>query len=259
MSNVLKVEKATPGFEVKFCLKPELILNSNNALNEEITEKFSISAITEMFVLYLDTDSDHLLDKEGWNVRVRRKRGKKIEFTYKKRYPVVTTIEDTLTLAAKEGFDNNINDGYKIEVDWSLNRQTLSFSYDDKVSFDGADDELPSIPKAISTAKKKCPDLFEDWKYSNWGVNTLDSCRGYGIVKPIRYTGVFEDTEVDIEVWEILKEDHSGVEPVVEISLKTDNFEEAEIKRVELKDTLEEMGILLPVDVLKTQMILNRY
>ena len=259
MMNQLTVENATPWFEVKFCLNPELTLNSNNALNEEITDKIGISALTEMFLMYLDTDGNRVLDGQGWNVRVRRKRGKKIEYTFKKRYPVVTTVDDTLTLAANEGFDSTINDSYKVEVDWGLNKQTLSFSYEDKVSFDGADDELPSVSDSISNAKKKCPELFRDWTGSNWGTDTLDSCRGYGIVKPIRYTGVFNGTEIDIEVWEILKEDHSGVEPVVEISFKTDDFEEAEIKRAELKDALEEMGILLPVDVLKTQMILGRY
>ena len=49
------------------------------------------------------------------------------------------------------------------------------------------------------------------------------------------------------------------MEPVVEISFKADDFEEAKVKRAELKDALEKMGILLPVDVLKTQMILSRY
>lgn len=258
MMNQSEVENNNPGFEVKFCLNPELTLNSNNTLNEEIINKFAISTSTEMFLMYLDSDSNRVLDEEGWNVRVRRKRGKKIEYTFKKRYPVKTTIEDTLSLAAREGFDSTINN-YKVEIDWGLNRQTLSFSYTDKSSFDGVDTELPNTPKSISIAKKKCPGLFRDWKRPNWGTDMLDACRSYGIVKPIRYTGLFNGIEVDIEVWEIIKEDCSGMVPVVEISFKMDDFENAKIKRAELKDALEEMGILLPVDVLKTQMILNRY
>ena len=75
MMNQLTVENATPWFEVKFCLNPELTLNSNNALNEEITDKFGISALTEMFLMYLDTDGNRVLDGQGWNVRVGRKRG----------------------------------------------------------------------------------------------------------------------------------------------------------------------------------------
>lgn len=75
MMNHLIVENAIPGFEIKFCLNPELTLNSNNALNQEITDKFSISAITEMFLMCLDTDGNRVLDGQGWNVRVRRKRG----------------------------------------------------------------------------------------------------------------------------------------------------------------------------------------
>lgn len=259
MMNQLAVENATPGFEVKFCLNPELTLNSNNALNQEIIDKFGISTVTEMFLMYLDTDGNHILDGEGWNVRVRRKRGKKIEYTFKKRYPVVTTLDQTLTLAANEGFDSTINDSYKVEVDWGLSKQTLSFSYEYKVALDGADDELPSVPEAISSVKGSCPELFKNWIDLNGGTDILDSCKGYGIVEPIRYTGIYNGTEIDIEVWEILKEDHTGVEPVVEISFKTDAFEEAEIKRAELKDALEDMGILLPVDVIKTQMVLDRY
>lgn len=46
--------------------------------------------------------------------------GKKIEYTYKKRYPVETTLDNTLTLAANKGFDSTINRNYKVEVDWGL-------------------------------------------------------------------------------------------------------------------------------------------
>lgn len=259
MVNQLNVENATPGFEVKFCLKPELTLNSNNALSEEIMDIFSISAKTEMFLMYLETDNDRFLNKNGWNVRVRRKKGKKIEYTFKKRYPVVGTLDETLTLAASEGFDSTINDSYKVEVDRGLNKQTLSFSYSYKESLKGDETKLPTVPNAISTIKKKCPALFKNWLSSNGGTKVLESCRCYGIITPIRYTGTYKGLEVDIEVWEILKEDHSMVEPVVELSFKTDHIEEAEVKRAELRDALEKMGILLPVDVLKTQMILDRY
>ena len=65
---------------------------------------------------------------KGWIVRLRRREDKTdLEVSYKYRIPVRTTIKDALEEAARLGWDADELD-YDYQVDWSLEKKTLSIS-----------------------------------------------------------------------------------------------------------------------------------
>jgi hypothetical protein len=81
----------------------------------------------------------------------------------------------------------------------------------------------------------------------------------YGPVDGKRWTGTWQDKEITIEVWKIIKTDKSGYDYVVEASFKTKDCTDAENRKKQLQQELTKQGWFLPIDELKTQMILERY
>ncbi|MDK8179537.1 hypothetical protein [Paenibacillus sp. UMB4589-SE434] len=254
---------ATPNYEVKLFLDPSLVLNADYNLNSTVLNKFAMpSSKTKMSVQYMDTDQLQL-DEQGWNVRLRKKEGskdKEFELTYKKRYPITNgNIQGALAQAALDGFDAN-EDSYEAQVDWGYSKQTLSFSNDKKVSKSGYNGmELPSKADSRMLTISNAPGKFKNWTSSNWGTNHLAVADKFGPVDAKRWTGKWNGIKLYIEVWKIIKESGVGYDYVVEASFKTDTHAEASTLRSQLQQELMQQGWFLPIDELKTQMILHRY
>ena len=76
-------------YEVKFLINPETVLDQDHVLKEEWQQALGITQEYQSIeVMYLETPDRGFLS-EGWINRLRRKPDKKkVELTYKKRYPV---------------------------------------------------------------------------------------------------------------------------------------------------------------------------
>ncbi|KAK4207058.1 hypothetical protein QBC37DRAFT_102639 [Rhypophila decipiens] len=98
-----------PDFEVKLVLNATAILDPTNSykLKPSVLSAFSIpTTVTKINVQSLDTNSK-TIHNAGWSPRIRKTEGESdFELTYKKRYPVTSTIDAALTTANTEGFDS---------------------------------------------------------------------------------------------------------------------------------------------------------
>ncbi|NLM05336.1 MAG: hypothetical protein GX219_00220 [Tissierellia bacterium] len=100
------------------------------------------------------------------------------------------------------------------------------------------------------------PGKEENWKTKNWGTDLIDLAKKYGPVYYKKYSGTFENIDLDIELWEI--ENILGKkEMIVELSFKTDLYDEAEYYRQKMIKVLDGYEILVHGDSLKTQKILG--
>ncbi|WP_338553474.1 hypothetical protein [Paenibacillus sp. KS-LC4] len=249
-----------PTYEVKLLLDSTQVLNSNSTLTSAVSSQFNLTTSRQTNVEYFDTNSLGL-DDAGWNARFRKKEDKNnYELTYKKRYPVQNgNIDAALTLANSEGFDIT-DDNYKAEIDWGYSKQTLSLSVDKKVtkSLNGALG-LPSESAARQMLLDELPGKLKNWGTSNWGKTQLQNSRAYGPVLATKHTGTWNGLEVDVEIWPIRNAAGTGVENIVEISFKTDEYSIANTKRTALINSLNSLGWLVPADGLKTQLVMERY
>ena len=249
-----------PSYEVKLLLDSTQVLNANHLLTPAILSEFNLSGPKQANVEYFDTNNLNL-DGSGWNVRFRKKENKdNYELNYKKRYAIQNgDIGAALTLANSEGFDMT-DDNYEAEVDWGYGKQTLSISLDKKVStsLNGALG-LPSEAVARGLLLDKLPGKLKDWGSNNWGKTQLQNARAYGPVLTSKYEGSWNGLEVDVEIWPIRDAAGTGIEPLVEISFKTANYNTASTNRTALINSLNNKGWLIPADGLKTQLVLSRY
>lgn len=251
---------AVPSYEVKFLAKPEAVLASNESLRNEVIQAFGLASVPQAIgVAYYDTDQLEL-DAEGWNVRFRKKEDKdNYELTYKKRYPIVNgDINAALSLANREGFDAS-DDNYGAEIDWGYGKQTLSFSNTKKVNTKTTGTQLPSEQESLALLLDKLPGKLKKWSSPDWGQQKLSQSRIHGPLTFYRYEGTWRGQKMSLEVWPIRNAAGTGTENVIEISFKTVNASVASQLRSQLMDTLESHDWLLPVDGLKTQLILERY
>lgn len=254
---------ATPNYEVKLFLDPNVVLNSDNDLKSSVRDYFGMpSTKTKMSIQYLDTDTLEI-NEEGWNTRVRKMEDfsdEEFEVTYKKRYPITNgDIDAALTQAALDGFDADEND-YEAQVDWGYSKQTLSFSNSKMVTENGYNGvELPTKSDSLTMAINQAPGKFENWLYLNWGIDKLENANKYGPVDAKRWIGTWQGEKMYIEVWEIIESNGTGYDYIVEASFKTDLRTDATTRKVQLQNTLTEKGWFSPTDELKTQMILQRY
>lgn len=249
-----------PSYEVKLLLDSTKVLDGSGLLTPDILSKFNLSSPKQTNVEYFDTNNLNL-DGSGWNVRFRKKESKdNYELNYKKRYAIQNgDIEAALTLANSEGFDIT-DDNYEAEVDWGYGKQTLSISLDKKVStsLNGALG-LPSEAVTRGLLLDNLPGKLKDWSASNWGKTQLQLARAYGPVLTSKYEGSWNGLEVDVEIWPIRNAAGTGIEPLVEISFKTTNYNNASTNRTALINSLNDKGWLIPADGLKTQLMLSRY
>lgn len=254
-------ENMVPDYEVKLLLDSNQVLNSDKLLKKTYRDLFDTGKdYGTIGVLYIDTP-DLEFNEQKWINRIRIKENKdKFDLTYKKRYSISDgDIEEALSLANQQGFD--ITDtNYEAQVDWGYQKMTLSISRKKKASNKGYDElELPKKKAAIDILKDKMPGKEDDWLYDEWGSETIENGKKFGLVYYIKYNGIYNETEVDIEVWPITDKNTQITEYITELSFKEDDYDNASLHRSQLIEFLENEGILLHEDSLKTQRILAAY
>lgn len=260
-TTVYAKENMNPGYEVKFLLDSEQVLNSDKLLKKTYRNMFETgSDYSTIGVLYLETE-ERDFGNQGWVNRIRIKEdASEFELTYKKRYAIENgNVEEALNLANQEGFD--ISDtNYEAEVDWGYSKMTLSLSCNKTKSNKGYDElELPKKKEAISIIKDKMPGKEDDWLYDSWGTSTISSAKKAGPLYYTKYTGEYNNYKVVIEIWPIEDQTTGEVTYITELSFKEDDYQNAARMRSDLMSYLEEAGILLHEDSLKTQTIMDAY
>lgn len=250
-------EKTEPACELKFLLDSSRTLDGEHLLKEEIIQAFQIGEAPQAIdALYLDTPALDYLNA-GWVNRIRVKDGKpKYTLTYKVRYPVQgEDIESALAAARADGF-SLYDPQFPAEIDWGYSKMTLSFSADESVKTK----EVPDIgllgrDDAVRMLAEKMPSEMENWGAAGWGRKNTEALRVAGPIRALRYAGTLEDQSMRIEIWPIPGAD--GTQYIVEYSMEYETLEETAEFRDGIMERLEEMGILLHEDALKTQMVLG--
>ncbi|EON69911.1 hypothetical protein W97_09175 [Coniosporium apollinis CBS 100218] len=257
-----------PDYEIKLLLKPSEVLGSDNKLKDAVLSAFSIPSSTKkMNIQFVDTKNQDIYTN-GWSLRIRKTEGaNKFELTYKKRYPIgggysgtaEGNIDAALKTAEQEGLDSTTT--FEAQVEVGYQKQTLSISHDEKVSdtgFEGMD--LPLAEDSRMFLANKAPEKFKNWSADNWGANHLAKSIIYGPVLAKRSKGTLDELQLSIEVWPIRKsKTDASLEPIVEASFKTPDFEKALEGRAKLMEFLQNRGWFLAEDSLRTKLIMERY
>ena len=102
----------------------------------------------------------------------------------------------------------------------------------------------------------KMPSEMKNWSSEGWGAGNTDQLRIAGPIEFLRYSGTLDGQSIRIEIWPIPGAD--GTKTIVEFSRECENVEEAAGLRDGFIAILDEMGILLHEDALKTELILNQ-
>lgn len=261
--NVTEANYSVPSisaYEVKVFLDPDAVLTKKQNLAKQIRDEFSTGSSAKQYnVQFLDTPQQ-ALKNEGWSIRLRKQEDQgQHRIQYKKRYPIINgDVQTALQTAFNDGFD--ANSIFEAEVDWGYTNQTLSFQVQEKVKLSNYSGlQLPNLADSKTVAHNFARDEFSNWISNGWGASQINASKIYGPVYFQRYTGEFEGEELAIEIWHVRNEAGTGMEYLVEASFKAEDFTTASEKRANLIQLLDTKGWLLPQDVLKTQMILDRY
>lgn len=259
-------------YEVKLLLDSQKVLDDDHLLKEEWKQAFGITDdYMPIEVMYLET-SEKDFNREGWINRLRLKSGKhKVECTFKKRYPVTgTDIAAACENAKKDGFifpdktdkeDKKTEDGlFEAGIDWGYEKMTLSLSSEDSSKLKDHE-SLASLTDGEAKAflQKAMPDIEANWKQRQWGITTLERAKAVGPIRFLRAKGNLEHRDVTVEIWPVMNKDKNEELYIVELSFKTDDFTTAAEGKAQIIDFLDQEGILLHEDSLKTTMILDAW
>ena len=245
-------------FEIKFLLDSDQVLTDEHLLTDDF--RALIGAGTDyrsIDVIYLETEGRDFLN-EGWVNRIRWKENKKkIECICKKRYPLsgedAAAIRAALAQAEADGFVFS-DTAYSAQIDWGFSKMTLSAekeasgkykNYHSLSQFSTAD--------AIDFFQRTMPDEERNWGRDHLGASMLKQAQKAGPLQYRRLKGSWEGTEADVDIFPMRDR------YITELSFKVTGLAAASALREQMTTLLEEKGVLLHEDSLKTQMILNEY
>ena len=251
---------AVPTYEVKIDLTTAALDASHNP-TAAVKAAFGITGSAKARSYeYFDTSALDL-NAQGWDVRLRHKSGSDFEESYKKRFPVTNgDIDAALDEADAEGFDSS-DTNYDAEVDWGYAQQTLSFSNEKSHSGSGySGTSMPSSSTGRSWLVNEIPGKLDDWLDKNWGSDTLGASRAHGPVTSQVWSGAWESSDdASLEVLPVKNAAGTGTDYVVELSFKTDDHTDAAQLHSDAIAAADAHGWLYHGDILKTQLILDRY
>ncbi|KAL7914499.1 hypothetical protein GGI35DRAFT_434515 [Trichoderma velutinum] len=260
------IANMTPDYEIKLLLDPTQVLESNHELKKIVLTAFDIQKAVKMNIQFVDKCSKEI-DAAGWSLRIRKAEGQsKVELTYKKRYNIEDgNIDDALAQANNDGFNVQATE-YEAQVEWGFAKQTLSISRDEKVPYSGKSQlDLPDTQESRKLLVKEAPDEFDNWEFgNNRGTKALETTGIFGPVLATRWVGEWNPpqlskTKLTIEVWRVLDSNGTGLEPVVEVSIKAGDPATASRQRDMLIADIKGKGWLIERDSLRTKLILERY
>jgi len=245
-------------YELKFLLDPELVLTDEQLLTEDMCALINAEPeYRTIDVIYLETPA-RAFDSEGWINRLRWKENKKkIECAYKKRYPLLgtdaETIRSALAQAEADGFTFS-KKGFSAEIDWGYEQMTLSVTQEVSGKYkDYKSLAQFSTDDAAAFLKSTMPEEELNWGETQWGASMLDEAQMLGPLRYQRIKGEWEGSEVQVDIWPL----PDGC--MAELSFTAAGLESAAAMRAQMAALLEEKGVLLHLDSLKTQTILDAF
>ena len=257
--NAAAAKPASPGVEVKLFLDPSLTLDARNQPRRDVLAAFQATGNPVTIKMQFLDGPGLELHKAGWNIRFRTVQGKnEMELTYKRRYPVPSGLDAALAGAERDGFDDDEKD-YEPELEWGYQQETLTFS--NEKSKESTNPTLPSLANARTRAVNEMPGKLQRFRANGWAKGILSDANIYGPVEGRRWTGGLPDIDdaISIEVWTLPGTCGTGKERIVEVSFKKkERSDKAVAKREAFLQLLKQKGWLLPRDVLKTTLILER-
>ena len=243
------------GVEVKYLLDPAKTLDAEGKPTEEVLKLLGWTGkVKNRGMQFLDV-AGLKYNEAGWSNRVRIKQGdEEYDITFKKRYAVESgDIAAALAKAEADGFVAGLED-YEAELDWGYGKLTLSVATETSVAKVGYDDTvLPNLADSVAMVQAAMPEAL---KAVDADITAAVLC---GPIYYPRYTGELAGMELDIEICAITNQKTGETEYVFEVAFSTDTYEEAVGKRDEIMKILEDAGVLLKEDGLKTNKILNAY
>ena len=252
------LDESAIDYEVKFLLDSDLALTDDHLLTDDLCALTGAGTEYQVIdAIYLET-ADRTFSQEGWINRIRWKENKKkIECTSKKRYPLsgqdAETIRAALAQTEADGFIFS-DTAYSAEIDWGYSQMTLNAAWESSGTYKDYQSLAQfSTDDAIDFFKSMMPDEEQNWKEDQWGRAMLDQAQMVGPLQYRRFKGNWNGTEIKIDVCLI------GDSYTTELSFKASGLEAASALREQMTALLEEKGILLHLDSLKTQTILNSY
>ncbi|KAH6873473.1 hypothetical protein B0T10DRAFT_567887 [Thelonectria olida] len=251
----------TPEYEVKLLLEPTAVLDPDNEPTSIVLSTFAMApGATEQNIQFLDTSGKEIYTA-GWSTRIRKTENEDdFELTYKKRYAITGgDIDAALATANDEGFDAD-DVKYEAQIEWGYQKQTLSISRKKKApDSENSGMDLPGTKESRAMLIEEAPDKFDNWLSSNWGTGALATSRIFGPVLAKRWIGTWSGMRLYIEVWRILKRAGKEFEYIVEASFKTESRITASTEHDNFITYLQSNGWFLAQDLLKTQLIMERY
>ena len=243
----------------KYTFEVKLLLNSAKTLDPDyvpvkyLQDLFAVKKTNQRSVIYIES-AEKSFNNGGWSNRIRERDGKKkIELTYKKRFEVDETDIDAAFEKAVKDNHGFIDGGYEAQIDWGYKKMTLSFTVEVKIDKPAGGLRGFTEEDLLSSFMSNMPAEESKWTSSAFKSDKIPNVRLAGPIDYIRYTGSYKDVEINIEVWQIKDN------VVTELSFEADNLEAASSLRSEIIDILDNLGILLHHDSLKTHMILDAY
>ena len=258
-------------YEVKFLLDSEKVLGTDHLLKDEIKELFGIAddsedypdEYEEIYVLYLET-ADRAFIGKNWINRIRWRGSKKkpLERTYKKRYPDIGETRDDILAALEKAQEDGFSLGgdYEAQIDWGYSKMALSFSQKTK---EKAPEGFTSLSKmntgdAVAYMSAAMPEKEK-------AAAPIQKAQKTDTIHVFRIEGVFRgsgtDTDVTIEVWPYFDRETRETAYITELSFEAEksDFQTVADTRMGLEDYLNQKGILLCEDSLKTTLILKAH
>ncbi len=262
-------------YEVKFLLDADQVLDRDHRLKKEWLSAFRIQdEYQPIEVCFVETEN-RSFQKEGWTNRMRLREGrKKIERTYKKRYPVSDgNIEAALAQAQKDGFEipgksnaaesndkEKNSDRFEAEIDWEYENMILSLSWKTSGKLPGTDSLFDLSDLEIRDFMKNAmPEMEAGWKQTDWGYALMEQSVSVGPLRFLRAQGTLLESDITVEIWPLSKDSQNEDQYLVELSFKTDQLEDARKKRQELTSLLDEKKILLHRNSTKTSRVLDAW
>ncbi|CAK38723.1 hypothetical protein CBS115989_1678 [Aspergillus niger] len=263
VSSTEPMPNMTPDYEVRLLLNPAKVLSSEHELTDNVRSALNLAPTAiKLNVQFLDTCAKEIYTA-GWSARIRKADNEDdLELTYKKRYAVTDgNIDSALTATKNDGF-NAGDTKYKAQIEWGYERQILSISRKKTVAdaVAGNDNmDLPGTSDSRQMLIDEAPDKFKNWRPNKWGTSVLAMSRIYGPVFVKRFVGTWGRIPLYVEIWPLINSQRTGIEYIVEASFKTENIMTASDERSNLITDLQSKGWLLLKELLKTQLIMERY